>query len=527
IADVYADPRFNRETDIETGYRTKNMLCGPVKNARGRCVGVIQVINKLVGSFNDEDIALFRAFSHQAAVAVENFFLFQQLRTSNQQMEVMLDVLNAVTATGNMAALIGKVIEKTITIVACERASFFVLDRAGDELWSLKAVGENLEEIRFPASKGVAGKCVREDRLLNIPDAYANAEFNPEIDQKTGFRTRNLLVVPVHDRAGAVIGVVEAINKIGSPFGEHDEDLIQAIASQLGEAIKKASMLDELKKSNLSLSSNKLDLEREISRRLDELHASNAALLIANRELKEISERKSELLGIAAHDLRNPMGAISQLTDLLTEHCAARSEGGTLAPGEEAEFLEMIQTSARTMLATLEDIMNTESLDAATPRLMPECMDFGAAVLGVVGMNRPNADAKSIHVSVTLPEVPVNIHADPRRLREVLDNLISNALKYSPPGLRVWVSVERLERKDERVRLSVKDEGPGLQSSDLKRVFGKFQKLSARPTGKESSSGLGLYIVKKLVELHAGTVWVESVHGQGATFYVELPALKG
>jgi signal transduction histidine kinase/CRP-like cAMP-binding protein len=524
IDDVYQDPRFNQATDQQTGYRTQTMLCGPVKSVSGQCVGVIQVINKLVGTFTEDDVSLFRAFSHQAAVAVENFHLFSQLRHSNERMLVMLDVLKAVTSTPNLPALIGKVIEKTITIMACERASFFVLDHCRNELWSLKAVGDELEEIRFPAQRGIGGHCAMHNTVINVTDAYQDTRFNPEIDQRTGFKTRNLLACPVCDADGRVVGVVEGINKIGRAFDTDDEDLIVAIASQIGEALKKAALLEELQRSNHSLTSSNLNLEHAVNERTRELKAANKRLQTSNAALKDLNERKSEFLGIAAHDLRNPMANISQLADILMENASLPPTEALLAPEQQTEFIEMIRTSAKAMLTSLDDLMNSESLDSGSPQLNLQSVEISEALRLVVDMNQPNAKRKSIHLSLTLPDEPLRIQADPSRLREVLDNLISNAVKYSPEGKRVWISLKPLSGSQKRVQISVKDEGPGMQAADLASVFGKFKKLSARPTGGESSSGLGLYIVKKLVELHGGCVWVESIYGQGATFYVEFPA---
>lgn len=524
LPDVYEDPRFNRETDRRTGYRTKSMLCGPVKNGQGDTVGVIQVINKLFGDFDDEDIALFRAFAYQAAVAVDNYFLYDRLHTANERMTVMLDVLNAVTQTRNMAALIGKVIEKTITIIQCERASFFVHDEQKAELWSLKATGDNLEEIRFPADTGIAGACLAKKNLIIVPKAYDDPRFNATVDQKTGFRTRNLLAAPVLDRNGKVIAVVEAINSVGPEFEVHDQELLSVIASQLGEALKKAALLDELHQNNQGLSTQNFNLERTVEARSAELEKTNAELHRNILELKQLNERKSEFLGIAAHDLRNPLANISQITEILSEHLGQRDETPLLEPAQEVEFIQMIHSSATGMLQALEEIMNTESLDSGAPELKCEQVDLAGLCRRVVEMNQPNAEKKAIHLSLTVAEDEMPANVDPRRWREICDNLVSNAIKYSPEGKRVWISLSRLDSTPPRLRLTVKDEGPGMQASDLKEVFGKFKKLSARPTAGESSSGLGLYIVKKLAELHGGRVWVESVLGEGATFCVEIPA---
>ncbi len=526
LDDVYADPRFDPTNDQRLGYRTKSLLCGPVMTTRDKLVGVIQVINKQTGSFDADDRVLFRAFSHQISVAVENFYLFQHLHDSNQRLSVMLDVLSAVTSTRKVNSLIGRVIEKTITIMQCERASFFVVDRPAGELWSLSATGENLAQIRFPIDRGIGGHCATTGEIVNVPDAYADPRFNSAVDQRTGFRTRNLLAVPVRERAGAIVGVVEAINAKSGGFHPADIQLLQAIGSQIGEALQKATLIDELEAANQRLVLANLALEQRVSERTSELEASNAQLRESNVELKGLIEHKSEMLSIIAHDLRNPMANVLSLAEILVDSKAEdASEGAALPPEQEREFLGLIRTCSVNLLGSLEDLMNHASLDQGEVALHRERLDATQVARAVVDLNRANAQAKNIHLSLTLPGHPLPLHADSQRLREIFDNLISNAVKYSPPGSRVWINLRALDDTLSEMTFSVQDEGPGIPPEELPLVFGKFRKLTPRPTAGESSSGLGLYIVKRLVELHGGSVTLNSTLGQGSTFTVRLPLL--
>lgn len=524
LADAYADPRFSPETDRRLGYRTKSLLCGPVISSKERLVGVIQVINKNAGTFDENDLVLFRALSHQVSVAVENFHLFNELRQSNERMSVMLDVLGAVTSTRNVTSLIGRVIERTITAMACERASFFVLDPMKDELWSLKAVGESLEEIRFPSKLGIAGHCATHAEVVNVPDAYDDVRFNPSVDSRTGFRTRNLLAVPVRDRAGSVVGVVEAINRVAGAFTHEDELLLQAIGSQIGEALQKASLIDELQSANQRLLSVNLDLEKRVEERTKDLSHTNELLLESNEELKELMERKSEMMSIIVHDLRNPMANVMQLCELLTEANADDAGEHAIAPAQQREFIGMIRQCSAGLLATLEDMMNSASLDQGEVELKFSQLDAAEIVRAVIALNQANAARKCIHLSLTVEDEPLMIRADSHRLREMLDNLISNAIKYSPEDSRVWISLKPQMGSQPQIRFAIADEGPGIPAEELPKLFGKFQKLSPRPTAGESSSGLGLYIVKRLAELHGGGIEVTSIVGHGSTFFLTLPA---
>ena len=158
IPDAYQDERFSKEVDLRTGYRTKSVLCGPVRDLQGQVIGVIQVINKKAGTgFTAEDETLFKAFAHQAAIAVENFNLFRRLKESHEKMALMLDVATSVTQTLDLPQLIKKIVTKVREILDCDRASFFVYDRDAGELWSMEAGGAGVKEIRFPASAGLPG----------------------------------------------------------------------------------------------------------------------------------------------------------------------------------------------------------------------------------------------------------------------------------------------------------------------------------------------------------------------------------
>ncbi len=242
IPDAYADERFNQAVDKKTGYRTRNILCGPVRNLQGEIIGAIQVINKDRGPFGPEDENIFRAFANQAAIAVENFNLYQRLMTSHYKMSIMLDVANAITQTLDIGELINTIVEKVEEILRCDRASFFVYDESSNELWSMVARGTKLAEIRFPADTGLAGHCATNMEVVNIRDAYEDERFNQAFDKKTGYRTRSVLCVPVWDRDGSLAGVVQAINKATGFFDEEDEDLLGAIGSQIGLSLQNAKL---------------------------------------------------------------------------------------------------------------------------------------------------------------------------------------------------------------------------------------------------------------------------------------------
>jgi adenylate cyclase len=244
IADAYEDARFNSVVDQRTGYRTRSVLCGPVKNLHGEVIGVIQVINKKGGVFTEADEALFRAFAYQTAIAVENFHLYKRMMVNHEKMLILLDVATSVTQTLDLETLMSKIIAKISGVLHADRSSLFLLDRETDELWAKKAEGANVTEIRFPRTLGLAGHVASTGELLNIQDAYADPRFNPAFDQATGFRTRTVLCAPVCNREGEIIGVIQTMNKQGGVFDTEDESLLQALASQIAIALENAQLYE-------------------------------------------------------------------------------------------------------------------------------------------------------------------------------------------------------------------------------------------------------------------------------------------
>ena len=245
IKDAYADPRFNPEVDKHTGYRTRSVLCGPIKDLEGEILGVIQVINKKEKAFDANDETLLRAFANQTSVAVENFNLYKKILVNHGKMAILLDVATALSQTLNLETLINKIIEKVTEILHTERSSLFLLDHETDELWSRVAQEAEVSEIRFPSSTGLAGYVASTGEVLNIDDAYKDPRFNPNIDQLTGYRTKSVISAPVINREGKIIGITQAVNKKEGIFDREDEELLLALSSQIAVAIENARLFQE------------------------------------------------------------------------------------------------------------------------------------------------------------------------------------------------------------------------------------------------------------------------------------------
>jgi len=242
-----------------------------------------------------------------------------------------------------------------------------------------------------------------------------------------------------------------------------------------------------------------------------------AKALKETERLKKIAEEanafKTELLGIAAHDLKNPLQSVMGFAQLIRENPKDAQRACTAA--------EAIERASMRMYKLIEEMLNSVKIEASAFNLTKSRANVADLLSAVVEHNRPIAEAKRQSIQLNLEE---NCFAelDAERISEVFDNLISNAIKYSPMGKQIMVTCKKMNNSN--LLIAVKDEGQGLTEEDKQKMFGKFQRLSAVPTGGESSTGLGLAIVKQLVELHGGKVWAESEgKDKGATFFVELP----
>ncbi len=245
-----------------------------------------------------------------------------------------------------------------------------------------------------------------------------------------------------------------------------------------------------------------------------ELKKAREALWQYSERLREMNEEKNDFLGIVAHDLRSPLSNIVSASSMvLTDPEMDRAQID--------EFVDIVRTSAQHMIHLVENLMDVNAIEQGRMKIDLSPCELGELVRGVANNYQGRAQAKQQELSFTEEPGPLVALADPHATIQVFDNLISNAVKYSPAGKRIEV---RLLRRNGMIRCEVADQGPGVTPADLKKMFGKFARLSARPTGGEPSSGLGLSIVKKMVEAAGGKVWCESEPGQGARFIVELPS---
>ena len=268
--------------------------------------------------------------------------------------------------------------------------------------------------------------------------------------------------------------------------------------------------------------SRQMELLNERSREIEstnrQLYEVNANLQTSNKALDEANRFKTQMLSMVSHDLKNP---------LTTVLLGSKSLDSQLKGNQNAlEMTEMIRDSAETMHSLITEILDQAALEHGQLDISMDELLLDEICLELIHEYQYRANDKQQHLETEIVD-HCSLHGDENRLRQVFDNLISNAIKYSPPKARIIIRLNKKEHQNNSfIRFEVQDEGPGLTEEDQKKLFGFFQRLGSKPTGGESSTGVGLAIVKQIVELHGGRVWCESELGQGATFIVELPIGK-
>ncbi len=249
-------------------------------------------------------------------------------------------------------------------------------------------------------------------------------------------------------------------------------------------------------------------------------HLQNQLLVAEQLRLVEQLSRanaaKNRFLGMAAHDLRNPLASIRGLAEFLRD--------GTVGPlsGEQLELVTTIHDASQSMLEMVNDLLDVATIEAGELKLSLAEHDLAELIGKSVAMTNIEAAKKNTRVQLQTENPQVVMRLDPAKMKQVIDNLLSNAVKYSPPGSTVTVIIERDPTK-QQTAFSVRDQGPGIPADERDKLFKDFGRLSVKPTGGEKSTGLGLAICRKIVEAHRGTIEAHNLPVHGCEFRVTLP----
>ncbi|MDQ3907151.1 MAG: ATP-binding protein, partial [Acidobacteriota bacterium] len=299
-------------------------------------------------------------------------------------------------------------------------------------------------------------------------------------------------------------------------------DQVETLRARFAETAEE-SAVDELEQQNRDLMDvlSELEEKREEFERLNrELAESNRELEEANAKLREVSDLKEEFLAVTTHDLRSPLTVISGVISFFSS-----GRLGELTP-EQKNMVAMMERNTRNLIELVNDLLDSAKLESGTLQLDLAPTDLAPLVAEASEGMRTVAAEKGISLDAAMPADLPKVSADRAKLRRVVVNLLSNALKFTPKGGRVEVRASReggAADEREMVRVSVTDTGVGIPEEDLPRLFDKYEQARTRAPRSERGTGLGLYITRQIVELHGGGIEVSSQVGKGSTFSFTVP----
>jgi signal transduction histidine kinase/CRP-like cAMP-binding protein len=466
-----------------------------------------------------------RDFLGQSTLAIERARLLNDIRERNEELAALAEVTRAVSASLDVDQTLQTISSHAAQLTRSDSASIFLYDETQDRFEVRASFNTPEEYIHQSAELRSAGAPVADDAPrfgrsliacavserspIQIPDVEAATDY-PWRDLLLPWGYRAVLAVPLllGDR---VVGAMSVRRRRPGEFSTREVDLVTTFARQSAIALENAHLF------------------REIQDKA--------------RQLEEVSRHKSQFLASMSHELRTPLNAIIGFSEVLLD-----SDLGALPPEEQREFLTNIFTSGKHLLGLINDILDLSKVEAGKMELHPEAVSLADTVEGVLGTLKPLATKKQVQVgSVLAPDLPP-AWADPPRLKQILYNLLSNAIKFTPTGGRVTVTARSVDSWSGEsvdsfgpihqptsppihahrgfVEVAVADTGIGIPPEDLDRIFEEFEQVSDSSRPKQEGTGLGLALVKKLVEMHGGTIRVASTVGQGSTFIFTIPTAQ-
>jgi signal transduction histidine kinase len=398
-----------------------------------------------------------------------------------RELELMVQVSRTLTSTLDIERLLSVIIETAAQLVDSQGASIILEDQRTGALIFRAAAGPKSDELlnmRVPIEGSIAGTVFKTQEPLIVQDTHTDPRHYSEVDRDIQFTTQSILAVPMVFKE-RTIGVLEAVNKLNhGRFSEHDVQTLSTLAAQAAIAIENARLVAELKEANVRLA--------------------------------ELDRLKSDFIAIASHELRTPLGLILGYASFLREE----------ADGATSEELNMVLRAAMQLKGLIEDMVNLNYLEARSAILnLSEC-SLREIIEEAMESQGQFAATKSLQIFPSLPAVSMRVRADREKILIVLNNLLDNAIKFTPAGGRVQVAVRP---QTGMVAVSVTDTGIGIPPDDLERIFERFYQVESHLTREEGGMGLGLCIARGMVELHGGRIWAESVQGRGSRFTFTLP----
>ena len=459
-----------------------------------RAIGAIALWRMEARRFTDRQIALVSTFADQAVIAIENVRLFTQLEArtteltrSVQELKALGEVGQAVSSTLDLETVLSTIASRATELTGMDGGAIQEYDEAHEEFHLRTASNlpdelvKALQAAPIPKSEGAVGRMASTREPVQFKDIAEGGSYQSRVHGilvRYGYRA--VLAVPLL-REDHLLGGLVVIRKIAGEFAPQVIDLLKTFATQSALAIQNARLYREIE--------------------------------LKSRQLEIASHHKSEFLANMSHELRTPLNAIIGFSEVLSERMFGEINE------KQAEYIGDILQSGQHLLSLINDILDLSKIEAGRMELELSDFDLPGTIENTLLLVRERAHRRGIDLGRVVDEHLGTIRADERKVKQVLLNLLSNALKFTPEGGRIEV---KAAVQDGSVEISVADTGVGIAPEDQDKVFEEFRQVGTA-SKKVEGTGLGLAISRKFIELHGGRIWVRSMVGSGSTFSFTLP----
>ena len=454
----------------------------------GRGVGAIIVGRRVAGPFADKDIALLKTFADQAVIAIQNARLLNETKEALEQQTATAEVLQVISSSvSDTQPVFEKILESCHHLFESSEQGILLIDDDGQlHLGAHRGVARERLEGLFPLKQaGPIEPSIRERRVLHYKDVLEDADVPAGvrfIASRLGIGSYSQAIAPMIWE-GRGVGSLYVTRQPPDGFSDKEIGLLKTFADQAAIAIQNARLFHEIQDKS--------------------------------RQLELANKHKSDFLANMSHELRTPLNAIIGFSEVLIERMF-----GELNDRQD-DYLKDIHSSGKHLLSLINDILDLSKIEAGRMELDLGTFDAPAALSNAMTLVRERAQRHGIALGLEVDAQVGEIRADERKFKQIVVNLLSNAVKFTTDGGRVDV---RSRLVDGALEVAVSDTGIGIAKEDQEAVFDEFRQVGRHYTNKQEGTGLGLALTKRFVQLHGGTIHLESEPGRGSTFTFTLPS---
>jgi signal transduction histidine kinase/CheY-like chemotaxis protein len=414
--------------------------------------------------------------------------------------KVIVDLLgqvgNLFTSSLELKETIDFMLKAASDLVSCDAATVFLLDENGTSLSAIATFPftESVAQVAtFELGEGIVGWASQRRKVVSVVDATKDSRFK---NLPMAHAPRSCLVMPLQSPQ-RLVGALTMARREVRPFTSVEQALMQVIANQAAISIDNARLHERQTVQLAQIAEQKHELERSYA------------------QINEISRLKSEFLANMSHELRTPLNAILGFSEILKDNLVALEEE------QRHECLENIHTSGKHLLELVNDVLDLSKIEAGRMELSYDDFFVNNAVREVHNVIRSLSERRDIELSIEVEPHDLMVRADKSKFKQVLYNLLSNAIKFTAQGGKVWVAARCDD--SETLCVSVGDTGVGIPPEHHERIFNEFYQVDSATTRQVEGTGLGLSLTRRIIELHGGTLKLESQVGTGSVFTFNLP----